>query len=52
MAPAGEAPQLPGSCALVHLPEQHAFLAVCGHAVSVWDMRGRRVADLENHQLW
>jgi hypothetical protein len=36
----------------VHLPEESAFLAVTGHSVSVWDMAARRVATLQDHQLW
>lgn len=52
MRPQGEARQLPGSAALVHLPEQHALLAVAGPSVSVWDLRLARRTQLEGHQLW
>jgi hypothetical protein len=52
LALVGEAPQLPGGCALVHLPELSAFMAVAGDEVSVWDMAARRVATLRDHLLW
>jgi hypothetical protein len=52
LAPRGEAPGVPGSAALIHVPEERRFLAVAGGSVSIWDMHGRRVAALQDHELW